>query len=117
MMGLKNFWLPGNCRKPARRPGTSLPQVVAGTWRSKKVSSPNSTMSQTPSQWPARQAAKLRRISDGGFSARFAPSLALKDVHLALQAAGDGRLEVLACLAGEWQQAVDQGLGGQDLTR
>ena len=27
-----------------------------------------------------------------------------------------GRLEVLACLASEWQRAVDQGLGGQDLT-
>jgi 3-hydroxyisobutyrate dehydrogenase len=62
------------------------------------------------------QAAKLRRIADGDFSAQFALSLALKDVHLALQAAGDGRFAVLACLADEWQQAVDQGLGGQDLT-
>jgi 3-hydroxyisobutyrate dehydrogenase len=62
------------------------------------------------------QAAKLQRIADGEFSAQFALSLALKDVHLALQAAGEGRLEVLACLAGEWQRAVDQGLGGQDLT-
>jgi 3-hydroxyisobutyrate dehydrogenase len=62
------------------------------------------------------QAAKLRRIAEGDFSAQFALSLALKDVHLALQAAGDGRLVVLACLADEWQQAVDQGLGGQDLT-
>jgi 3-hydroxyisobutyrate dehydrogenase len=62
------------------------------------------------------QAAKLRRIADGEFSAQFALSLALKDVRLALQAAGDGRLAVLACLADEWQQAVDQGLGEQDLT-
>jgi 3-hydroxyisobutyrate dehydrogenase len=62
------------------------------------------------------QAAKLQRIAAGEFSAQFALSLALKDVHLALQAAGDGRLEVLACLAAEWQRAVDQGLGGQDLT-
>ena len=62
------------------------------------------------------QAAKLQRIADGEFSAQFALSLALKDVRLALQAAGDGRLPVLACLADEWQQAVDQGLGGQDLT-
>jgi 3-hydroxyisobutyrate dehydrogenase len=62
------------------------------------------------------QAAKLQRIADGEFSAQFALSLALKDVHLALQAAGDGPLEVLACLASEWQRAVDQGLGGQDLT-
>ena len=43
-------------------------------------------------------------------------SLALKDVHLALQAAGDDRFAALACLADEWQQAVDQGLGEQDLT-
>jgi 3-hydroxyisobutyrate dehydrogenase len=62
------------------------------------------------------QAAKLRRIAGGEFSAQFALSLALKDVHLALEAAGDGRFAALACLAGEWQQAVDQGLGEQDLT-
>ena len=62
------------------------------------------------------QAAKLRRIADGEFSAQFALSLALKDVHLALQAAGGDRFAVLACLADEWQQAVDQGLGEQDLT-
>jgi len=62
------------------------------------------------------QSAKLDRIVGGEFSAQFALALALKDVHLALEAAGEGRLEVLACLAGEWQRAVDQGLGGQDLT-
>jgi 3-hydroxyisobutyrate dehydrogenase len=43
-------------------------------------------------------------------------SLALKDVRLALQAADDGGLAVLACLAEEWQRAVDAGLGDQDLT-
>jgi 3-hydroxyisobutyrate dehydrogenase len=62
------------------------------------------------------QAAKLRRVADGEFSAQFTLSLAVKDVRLAVQAAGDGRFAVLACLADEWQQAVDQGLGGQDLT-
>ena len=62
------------------------------------------------------QAAKLRRIADGEFSAQFALSLALKDVHLALQSAGGDRFAVLACLADEWQQAVEQGLGEQDLT-
>jgi 3-hydroxyisobutyrate dehydrogenase len=61
------------------------------------------------------QAAKLARIATGEFSAQFALSLALKDVRLALQAADDG-LAVLACLAEEWQQAVDEGLGDQDLT-
>ena len=58
----------------------------------------------------------MRRVANGEFSAQFALSLALKDVHLALLAAGDGRSVVLACLADEWQQAVDQGLGEQDLT-
>jgi 3-hydroxyisobutyrate dehydrogenase len=62
------------------------------------------------------QAAKLQRIARGEFSAEFALSLALKDVHLALQAAGDDRFAALACLADEWQQAVDDGLGDQDLT-
>jgi hypothetical protein len=37
-------------------------------------------------------------------------------VHLALEASGGDRFAVLACLADEWQQAVDQGLGEQDLT-
>jgi len=62
------------------------------------------------------QAAKLDRIAKGEFSAQFALALALKDVHLALQAADSDRLAALGCLADEWQQAVDQGLGGQDLT-
>jgi 3-hydroxyisobutyrate dehydrogenase len=62
------------------------------------------------------QAAKLERIVQGDFSAQFALSLALKDVHLAIEAADDGRFVALACLADEWQQVVDQGLGGQDVT-
>jgi 3-hydroxyisobutyrate dehydrogenase len=62
------------------------------------------------------QAAKLERIANGEFSAQFALSLALKDVRLALDAAGDDRLAVLARLAEEWQEVVDQGFGGDDLT-
>jgi 3-hydroxyisobutyrate dehydrogenase len=62
------------------------------------------------------QAAKLHRIADGEFSAQFALSLALKDVNLALQAMEGDRLDVLACLAEEWQQVVDAGLGDRDLT-
>jgi 3-hydroxyisobutyrate dehydrogenase len=62
------------------------------------------------------QAAKLQRIATGEFSAQFALALALKDVRLAVQAAGDDGLAVLACLAEEWGQVADQGLGGQDLT-
>ena len=62
------------------------------------------------------QAAKLQRIAQGDFSVQFALSLALKDVHLALEAAGDDRFQALACLADEWEQVVDQGLGDRDLT-
>lgn len=61
------------------------------------------------------QEAKLHRIAKGEFSPQFALSLALKDVRLALDAS-DGQLPVLAYLAEEWQRAVDQGLGDQDLT-
>jgi 3-hydroxyisobutyrate dehydrogenase len=62
------------------------------------------------------QAAKLQRIAKDDYSAQFGLSLALKDVHLALQAADDGRFAALASLADEWQKAVDDGLGDQDLT-
>jgi 3-hydroxyisobutyrate dehydrogenase len=62
------------------------------------------------------QAAKLQRIAKGEFSAQFALSLALKDVHLALQAADGDRFATLGSLADEWQQAADAGLGDQDLT-
>jgi 3-hydroxyisobutyrate dehydrogenase len=62
------------------------------------------------------QAAKLQRIAKDDYSTQFGLSLALKDVHLALQAADDDRFAALASLADEWQQAVDDGLGDQDLT-
>jgi len=62
------------------------------------------------------QAAKLPRIAQGDYSVQFALSLALKDVHLALEAAGDDRFRALACLADEWQEVVELGLGDRDLT-
>ena len=62
------------------------------------------------------QAAKLQRIAQGDFSVQFALSLALKDVHLAIEAADAGPFVALACLADEWQHVVDQGLGEQDIT-
>ncbi len=86
----------------ARRLGLETNTVVDGLGGGALVSS-----------W---QAAKLKRIAAGEFSAQFALSLALKDVRLALQWAGDDQLAALACLADEWQQAVDDGLGDQDLT-
>ncbi len=64
----------------------------------------------------AWQAAKLRRIAADDFSAQFALSLALKDVHLAVDAAGEGVLPTLDALAVQWQRAVDGGYGDQDLT-
>ena len=62
------------------------------------------------------QKAKLQRIQKRDFSPEFPLSLALKDVRLALEAADDDRFTALARLADEWQDVVDQGLGGQDLT-
>jgi 3-hydroxyisobutyrate dehydrogenase len=62
------------------------------------------------------QAAKLSRIARDDFSAQFALSLALKDVHLALEAADDDRFRTLSSLADEWQRVVDHGLGDRDLT-
>lgn len=62
------------------------------------------------------QAAKLQRILKDDFSAQFALKLALKDAHLALEAADDDRFAALGCLIDEWQRVVDQGLGDKDLT-
>jgi 3-hydroxyisobutyrate dehydrogenase len=62
------------------------------------------------------QEAKLHRIANGEYSPQFALSLALKDVHLALQMADDDQFAALEALAAEWQHAVDDGLGDQDLT-
>jgi 3-hydroxyisobutyrate dehydrogenase len=64
----------------------------------------------------AWQAAKLERIARGDYSAQFALSLALKDVHLALEDAGRERFGALAALAEEWQRVVDLGFGDDDLT-
>ena len=62
------------------------------------------------------ESGKLRRIAQGEFSAEFALALALKDVHLALSAGGEERFRVLAALADEWGEIVDNGLGGEDVT-
>jgi 3-hydroxyisobutyrate dehydrogenase len=62
------------------------------------------------------QAAKLQRVVKGDFSPQFALRLALKDVRLALDAAGDDSFIALRSLADEWQGAAAAGLGDQDLT-
>lgn len=60
--------------------------------------------------------AKLERMAKGDYSTQFALALALKDVHLALEAVDASRFEAFGALADEWQRAVDQGLGGDDIT-
>jgi len=62
------------------------------------------------------EAAKLQRIAKDEYSPQFALSLALKDVHLALEAVDPERFESLASLAREWERAVDHGLGNEDVT-
>lgn len=62
------------------------------------------------------ESAKLQRIAKSDYSPQFSLALALKDVHLALEAVDATRFESLASLAREWERAVDQGLGDQDLT-
>jgi 3-hydroxyisobutyrate dehydrogenase len=59
---------------------------------------------------------KLQRIARDDYSAQFTLALALKDVHLALETVDPSRFEAFASLAREWERAVDQGFGGEDLT-
>jgi 3-hydroxyisobutyrate dehydrogenase len=61
-------------------------------------------------------AGKMSRIAGNDFSPEFPLALALKDVHLALEEADPERFAVLASLAQEWEQLVDQGLGNEDVT-
>jgi 3-hydroxyisobutyrate dehydrogenase len=50
------------------------------------------------------------------FLVQFALSLALKDVHLALETARNDRFRALAYLANEWQGVVERRLGDRDLS-
>jgi 3-hydroxyisobutyrate dehydrogenase len=59
---------------------------------------------------------KISRIAGNDYSPEFPLALALKDVHLALEEADPERFAVLASLAREWEQLVDQGLGSEDVT-
>jgi 3-hydroxyisobutyrate dehydrogenase len=59
---------------------------------------------------------KISRIEGGDYSPEFPLALALKDVHLALEQADPERFAVLAGLAREWDQLLDQGLGNEDVT-
>jgi 3-hydroxyisobutyrate dehydrogenase len=59
-------------------------------------------------------AAKARKMDRGDDSPDFALQWAVKDVNLALAAAPELSLDVLAALRDRWQGLVDQGLGGLD---
>ena len=59
---------------------------------------------------------KFERIANDDYSPQFALALALKDVHLALEAVNARHFEALAGLAHEWEHVANDGLGDQDLT-
>ncbi|WP_213991769.1 NAD(P)-dependent oxidoreductase [Sodalis sp. dw_96] len=58
---------------------------------------------------------KLEMIKSGDYTPQMQLSLALKDANLALDAAGADELPGLSVIEEFWQNAVDAGLGEQDL--
>lgn len=65
------------------------------------------------SAWAAE---KLQRIGRDEYSAQYPLSLANKDVNLALREVEVDRLAVANSLAAEWQRAIEQGFGEEDVT-
>jgi len=60
--------------------------------------------------------AKLHKMARGDVTPEFPLQWALKDVELALQAAGADTTPLLAALARQWRAAVDAGHGRQDIS-
>jgi 3-hydroxyisobutyrate dehydrogenase len=60
--------------------------------------------------------AKFRKMDRGDFAAEFPLEWALKDVDLAIGAAGDDTPPLLAALSGQWHTAVAAGHGRQDVS-
>ena len=60
--------------------------------------------------------AKLHKMARGDFAPEFPLEWALKDVDLAIAAAGGGTLPVLAALSRQWRAAVDAGHGREDVS-
>ncbi len=60
--------------------------------------------------------AKLHKMARGDFTPEFPLQWALKDVELALQAAGPDTAPLLIPLARQWRAAVDAGHGRQDIS-
>jgi NAD-binding of NADP-dependent 3-hydroxyisobutyrate dehydrogenase len=60
--------------------------------------------------------AKLHQMVRGDFAPEFPLEWALKDVDLAIGAAGGGTLPLLAAPSGQWHAAVDAGHGREDVS-
>jgi 3-hydroxyisobutyrate dehydrogenase len=60
--------------------------------------------------------AKLHKMERDDFAPEFPLEWALKDVDLALGAAGEDELPVLAALSRQWRAAVDAGHGREDIS-
>jgi 3-hydroxyisobutyrate dehydrogenase len=60
--------------------------------------------------------AKLHKMERGDFAPEFPLEWALKDVDLALAAAGRERLPMLSALSHQWRAAVDAGHGREDVS-
>jgi 3-hydroxyisobutyrate dehydrogenase len=60
--------------------------------------------------------AKLHKMARGDFTPEFPLQWALKDVHLAIAAAGEARLPMLGVLSRQWGVAVQAGYGREDVS-
>jgi len=60
--------------------------------------------------------AKLHKMERGDFAPEFPLEWALKDVDLAISAAGGDELPLLAALSRQWHAAVDAGHGRADVS-
>jgi 3-hydroxyisobutyrate dehydrogenase len=60
--------------------------------------------------------AKLHKMQTGDFAPEFPLEWALKDVDLAIDAAGGDRLPLLEALSRQWRAAVDAGYGREDIS-
>jgi 3-hydroxyisobutyrate dehydrogenase len=60
--------------------------------------------------------AKLHKMGTGDFAPEFPLEWALKDINLAIDAAGDGSLPLLQALSAQWQAAVEAGHGREDIS-
>ena len=60
--------------------------------------------------------AKLHKMASGDFAPEFPLEWALKDVDLAVAAAGGTRLPLLEALSRQWHAAVEAGHGREDIS-